>query len=106
MGMRTAGAEHRRAQIEVIQHAVAGAFNLSIYDLKQSTRTRTVAIPRQIAMYLARQLTDASVAEIGLLFGKHYTTVVQAIAKIEEQRRSSIEVDFMVTKLLRIIGTN
>ena len=53
-------------------------------DLKAKTRTKTVAFPRQVAMYLARKLTHASLAEIGRAFGgKDHTTVLHAVHKIE-----------------------
>jgi hypothetical protein len=67
---------------------------------------RTVVIPRQIAMYLAKQLTDASLPEIGSHFGdKHHTTVMHAIAKIEEQRCADTALDTVISKLLKILKT-
>jgi chromosomal replication initiator protein len=69
--------------IEQIQKKVGEFFGLSVTDLKAKTRTKAVALPRQIAMYLARQLTHASLAEVGRAFGgKDHTTVLHAVAKI------------------------
>ncbi|MFH1368990.1 MAG: chromosomal replication initiator protein DnaA [Elusimicrobiota bacterium] len=71
--------------IENIQSVVAGHFNLDVKDLKSKRRTDAVAFPRQIAMYLARTLTDEfSTTEIGLAFGgKDHTTVMHACNKIK-----------------------
>jgi chromosomal replication initiator protein len=57
-------------------------------------------VPRQIAMYLAKQMTEASLPEIGRQFGgKHHTTVMHSIAKIDEQRRSDKSLNSTVNKL-------
>ncbi|MBI2461638.1 MAG: chromosomal replication initiator protein DnaA [Candidatus Rokubacteria bacterium] len=70
--------------IEQIQRRVAEAFGVKPVDLRSATRTRAVAFPRQIAMYLVRQLTHASLAEIGQNFGgKDHTTVLYAVEKIQ-----------------------
>jgi chromosomal replication initiator protein len=75
--------------IETIQLAVAEFFRISVAELKENDTTRAVVIPRQIAMYLAKQMTEASLPEIGREFGgKHHTTVMHSIAKIDEQRRT------------------
>lgn len=69
---------------ELIQRQVAQFFNLNVADLKSSRRHKVVALPRQIAMYLTRKLTEASYPEIGDRFGgKDHTTVMHGVAKIE-----------------------
>jgi chromosomal replication initiator protein len=87
--------------IEAIQLAVAELFGMSVAELKESNSTRAVVIPRQIAMYLAKQLTEASLPEIGREFsGKHHTTVMHSIAKIDEQRRTDAALNKAIEKLL------
>jgi chromosomal replication initiator protein len=64
-------------------------FGLSAEELKQKRPRGVVTVPRRVAMYSARQLTDSSLPEIGRCFGgMHRTTVMHAIAKIEERRRT------------------
>ena len=90
----------RKISIEAIQRAVAEQFGMRITDLKQKNNSRNVVVPRQIAMYLAKQLTEASLPEIGRQFGnKHHTTVMHSIAKIDEQRRTDKDLHRMLNKL-------
>ena len=78
------GEEEKVITIEQIQRKVAEFFGIKLSDLKAKNRTKAVAFPRQIAMYLARQLTHASLAEVGRAFGgKDHTTVLHAVDKIE-----------------------
>ncbi len=78
----------RKITIEAIQRAVADQFGMRTAELKQKNNSRQIVVPRQIAMYLAKQMTEASLPEIGRQFGgKHHTTVMHSIAKIDEQRR-------------------
>ena len=61
---------------------------MRVGELKQKNNSRQIVVPRQIAMYLAKQMTEASLPEIGRQFGgKHHTTVMHSISKIDEQRR-------------------
>jgi len=77
------GADETIIPIELIQRKTAECFGVTLSDLKARNRTKAVAFPRQIAMYLARQLTHASLAEIGGAFGgKDHTTVLHAIHKV------------------------
>ena len=77
------GDEERIITIDQVQRKVCELFGVKPSDLKAKTRTKTVAFPRQIAMYLARKLTHASLAEVGRAFGgKDHTTVLHAVAKI------------------------
>ena len=75
----------RRITIDEIQKKVAEHFNIRIADMHSARRARQVARPRQVAMYLAKQLTPRSLPEIGRKFGgRDHTTVIHAVRKIEE----------------------
>jgi chromosomal replication initiator protein len=77
--------EEKTVTIELIQKTVADYFGLRVSDLKSKNNSRSVAEPRQIAMYLCKRLTTASLPEIGREFGgKHHTTVLHSINKISE----------------------
>jgi chromosomal replication initiator protein len=72
--------------IDLIQKKVANSFNISFSDMKSKKRSRNIALPRQVAMYLSRKLTNYSTTEIGNEFGgKDHSTVIHAISKIENQ---------------------
>ncbi len=78
------GEEEKIITIEQIQRKVSEAYGIKLSDLKAKNRTKAVAFPRQIAMYLARQLTHASLSEVGRAFGgKDHTTVLHAVDKIQ-----------------------
>jgi chromosomal replication initiator protein len=78
------GTEERLITSDDIQRRVGEVFGVKPHDLRAKTRTKAVAFPRQVAMYLARQLTSDSFAEIGKCFGgKDHTTVLHAVNKIE-----------------------
>ena len=78
-------ANERRVTIDEIQRRVAEHFNIKMAEMTSSRRARVVARPRQVAMYLAKQLTSRSLPEIGRKFGgRDHTTVMHAVKKIEE----------------------
>jgi chromosomal replication initiator protein len=82
-------ASDRRITIEEIQRRVAEHYNIKLSEMSSERRARAVARPRQVAMYLAKQLTTRSLPEIGRKFGgRDHTTVMHAIRVIEELRRS------------------
>jgi len=90
----------RKITIEAIQRAVAEQFGMKVSDLKQKNNSRNVVVPRQIAMFLAKQMTEASLPEIGRQFGnKHHTTVMHSIGKIDEQRRTDKDLQRTLNKL-------
>src|SRR6201995_4092333 len=96
----------RKITIEAIQRAVAEQFGMRVAELKQKNNSRAVVVPRQIAMYLAKQMTEASLPEIGRQFGgKHHTTVMHSIAKIDEQRRADKDLNRMVNKLQETLNS-
>ena len=82
-------ASDRRTTIDEIQKKVAEHFNIKLSDMHSSRRSRTIARPRQIAMYLAKNLTTRSLPEIGRKFGgRDHTTVIHAIKKVEELKNN------------------
>ena len=79
-------AETRVVSIDRIQNETAAHFNIKIADLRGRTRTAGVVLARQVAMYIARELTNASLTEIGEAFGgKNHSTVIHAIEKVKDQ---------------------
>ena len=84
--------------IELVQRLVTAHFKLLHRDLEMRTNRRALTFPRQVAMYLAKQLTTASLAEIGRQFGgKHHSTVLHAVKKIHELRCSDQHLDRTIT---------
>src|SRR5580704_13588197 len=95
----------RKITIEAIQRAVSEQFGMRVAELKQKNNSRSVVVPRQIAMYLAKQMTEASLPEIGRQFGgKHHTTVMHSIAKIDEQRRGDKDLHRTLSKLQDVLN--
>ena len=83
--------QERKITIEAIVKAVAEHFSLTPALLKQKSNSHHIAYPRQIAMYLVKDLTQASLPEIGRAFGgKHHTTVLHSIQKIERLRQQDL----------------
>ncbi|HET9783835.1 MAG TPA: helix-turn-helix domain-containing protein, partial [Terriglobales bacterium] len=79
--------QQRKLDIEIIAKAVAESFNLRVADLKARNNSQQIVFPRQVAMYLTRQLINASLPEIARFFGgKHHSTVIHSIRKIEQER--------------------
>jgi chromosomal replication initiator protein len=92
--------DERRISIENIQRIVGREFGLSVPQLKAKNNSHAVAYPRQIAMYLAKALTPASLPQIGREFGgKHHTTVLHSIAKIEEMRKGDKDLNRLLNRL-------
>ena len=94
-------AQDRRVTIETIQRAVAEKFGMKISQLKEKSNTKAVVYPRQIAMYLVKELTTASLPEIGRNFGgKHHTTVIHSIGVITEKRHNDPDLNRMIHSLI------
>ncbi|MGH9405958.1 MAG: chromosomal replication initiator protein DnaA [Terriglobia bacterium] len=92
--------DERHVSIENIQRVVCKEFSLSLSQLKSRNNSQRVAYPRQIAMYLAKQLTPTSLPQIGREFGgKHHTTVLHSINKIELLQHSSKDLNRLINKL-------
>ena len=90
--------------IEIIQKAVADYYSLGINDLKGKKRNRKVVYPRQLSMYICREMTDFSLTEIGEFYGgKDHTTVMHSIKKIEEELLTDPKLDSTIESLKRQI---
>lgn len=99
-------AHDRRVTIEEIQKRVAEHYNIRLSDMHSARRARAVARPRQVAMYLAKQLTARSLPEIGRKFGgRDHTTVMHAVRKIEELRGADPNFAEDVDLLRRMLET-
>ncbi|ARC83315.1 chromosomal replication initiator protein DnaA [Clostridium argentinense CDC 2741] len=95
----------RQITIELIQDIVSSYYSLKIEDFKSSRRTRNVAFPRQIAMYLCRKLTDTSLPKIGEEFGgRDHTTVIHAYEKISQSLKKDENLQNTVTELTKKIN--
>ncbi|MEO8726856.1 MAG: chromosomal replication initiator protein DnaA [Acidobacteriaceae bacterium] len=95
----------RKITIESIQKMVAEHFGLKMQEIKAKNNSRPIVVPRQIAMYLAKQMTEASLPEIGRQFGgKHHTTVMHSIEKIDNLRRTDKDLNRTVNKLMESLN--
>lgn len=97
--------EQKRVRIEDIQKVVARHFNVSKNDLLSNRRTRVIVRPRQIAMYLSKNLTPRSLPEIGRRFGgRDHTTVLHAVRKVEKMSSDDIKLAHEIELLKRLIN--
>jgi chromosomal replication initiator protein len=93
--------DEKAVTIEIIQKHVADYYNLKLVDLKSRNNSKSVAKPRQIAMYLCKSLTNASLPEIGRSFGgKHHSTVIHSIRKVNELRRKDGDFNTLIGHFL------
>jgi chromosomal replication initiator protein len=91
----------RRITMDSILRAVAEKFNMQPQQLKQKSNSRQIAYPRQVAMYLMKDLTQASLPEIGRVFGgKHHTTVLHSVQKIERLRQTDTDLNRLIHSLI------
>jgi chromosomal replication initiator protein len=94
-------APEKRLSIETVQKFVADHYKVKISDLKARNNSRSVTIPRQVAMYLAKHLTTSSLPEIGRGFGgKHHSTVIHSIRKVEMDRKADSDFDRLLNSLI------
>ncbi len=99
--------DFRPITIERITDLVAKEFNLKTSDLKAKRRTASIVYPRQIAMYLARELTDFSLPEIGRFFGgKDHTTVIYGYDKIKDKVASDEKFRNLINRFIRLLKEN
>jgi chromosomal replication initiator protein len=95
----------RKVTIESIQKAVAEQFGLRLIEIKAKNNSRAIVYPRQIAMYLSKHLTEASLPEIGRQFGgKHHTTVLHSVEKIEGTRKNDKDLNRLLNKMTEQLG--
>jgi chromosomal replication initiator protein len=93
--------DEKAITIETIQKFVAEYYKLKLADLKSRNNSKSIAMPRQIAMYLCKTLTHGSLPEIGRSFGgKHHSTVIHSIRKIGEMRQNDPDFDRLITSFL------
>lgn len=90
--------------IDVIQRVVADYFNLTPNDLRGKKRTKAIAFPRQIAMYITRELTEYSTTEVGLEFGgRDHTTVMHACQRVDSKMKADPSIEPYIQNLIRNI---
>ena len=88
--------------IEQVQYLVANSYNITIDDLKGKRRVTSIAVPRQIAMYICRTVYNEPLAKIGLLFGgKDHTTVIHSVEKIKKELKTNINLDKEINKIIK-----
>jgi chromosomal replication initiator protein len=96
--------KHGNVTIDNILRVVADYFKLSYNDLKGKKRTKNIALPRQIAMYIARDITEYSTTELGFEFGgRDHTTVMHACQKIEERLKLDPNLESTIQSIVRSI---
>ena len=88
--------------IESIQKHISDYYQLKVGELKSRNNSKSIAMPRQIAMYLSKSLTNASLPEIGRSFGgKHHSTVIHSIKKVEEMRKTDHDFNNLISSFLQ-----
>ncbi len=96
--------DDKAVTIEHIQKFVADYFQLKLTDLKSRNNSKSVAMPRQVAMYLCKHLTHASLPEIGRSFGgKHHSTVIHSVRKVEDLRKKEKSFDSLISGLMESV---
>jgi chromosomal replication initiator protein len=94
-------AQDRKVTIDSIQKGVAERYGIRQNQLKEKSNTKKIVVPRQVAMYLVKELTPASLPEIGRAFGgKHHTTVLHSVKKIDKQRQTDPELNRIIHALI------
>jgi len=91
----------REITIEKIQKRVADHFQIKVIDIKSSKRLKSIVFPRQVAMYICRNMTSLSYPEIGAKFGgKDHSTIIHAIKKIEKNMQEDFQIKTIIEKLI------
>ena len=94
--------DDKAVTIERIQKYISDYYQLKVGELKSRNNSKSVAMPRQIAMYLSKSLTNASLPEIGRSFGgKHHTTVIHSIKKVDEMRKTDQDFNRLIGSFLQ-----
>ena len=93
--------EEKAVTIDHIQKFISDYYQLKLTDLKSRNNSKSIAMPRQVAMYLCKSLTHASLPEIGRSFGgKHHSTVIHSIKKVEGLRKSDAQFNTLLNSFL------
>jgi len=96
--------QERKVNMDMVLRAVAERFQLQPGQLKQKTNAHNIAYPRQIAMYLIKELTQSSLPEIGRMFGgKHHTTVLHSVHKIDNLRQKDADLNRLIHSVIDTI---
>ena len=91
--------------IEIIQKSVSNFYQLKLADLKSRNNSKSVAMPRQVAMYLCKGLTNASLPHIGRSFGgKHHSTVIHSIRKVKDRRKRDADFNTVINNFMQSFG--
>lgn len=98
-----ASPKHSNISVDTIIQVIASHFNVSISDIKGRKRAKTIIYPRQLAMYIARSITNLSTTEIGQAFGKDHTTVIHAVEKIEKGKLSDPSEEGRIQEHIKLI---
>ncbi len=94
--------DEKAVTIESIQKFVSEYYQLKLVELKSKNNSKSIALPRQIAMYMCKTLTHASLPEIGRSFGgKHHSTVIHSIKKVDELRKRDRDFNSIITNFLQ-----
>jgi chromosomal replication initiator protein len=94
--------DDKAVTIESIQKYISDYYQVKVGELKSRNNSKSVAMPRQIAMYLAKSLTNASLPEIGRSFGgKHHSTVIHSIKKVDEMRKTDHDFNSLIGSFLQ-----
>ena len=94
--------DEKAITIESIQKYISDYYQLKVGELKSRNNSKSVAMPRQIAMYLCKSLTHASLPEIGRSFGgKHHSTVIHSIKKVDELRKKDGDFNNLISTFLQ-----
>ena len=93
--------DDRAVTIETIQKFVSDYYQMKVAELKSRNNSKSIAMPRQVAMYLCKNLTNASLPEIGRSFGgKHHSTVIHSIKKVNELRKRDGDFNSLIINFL------
>jgi chromosomal replication initiator protein len=96
----------RRVTVDLVQRVVANHYQVTPSDLKSSMRNRKVTLPRQVAMYLVREMTNLSLPDIGRKFGgRDHTTVMHACKRVEQNQGKDLELQENLLKIRELIQT-
>ena len=94
------GTEEKAITIDTLLKFVAEYYGVRPSELKAASNSRNIVMPRQVAMYLCKTLTSASLPDIGRAFGKHHSTVIHSIRKVEEERKRDTDFNSQINAML------